>query len=183
MLRPRVILALARTPRQSLARQVRQYAALTRISIDRRSRRVPIDRLVSNCADVASIVGVRPHAVSRSAIPSPSEVAHHPYRGPEASNVAHARELNARFDISSCEAKFVPTRDHASLVVQVVCLLLLEGDDKTTPLRGDCLRVIPLQVVRRPVVQVDRFPERVVSRVECPVVRVELVGEDKLVRL
>jgi hypothetical protein len=46
-------------------------------------------------------------------------------------------------------------------------------------LRRDLLRVVPLQVIRLPVMQVHARPVRVVSRVKRPAFDVELVREDE----
>lgn len=60
-------------------------------------------------------------------------------------------------------------------------LHLLERDDEAPRGGRDRGGVVPLEVVRRPVVQVDGFPVGVVPWVERPTVDVELVGEDELV--
>ena len=66
------------------------------------------------------------------------------------------------------------------MVVQIVRLFLGERDDQITALGGDSGWIVPFEIVRFPVVQVDSFPVRVVSRVERPALDVELVGENEL---
>ena len=67
------------------------------------------------------------------------------------------------------------------MIVQIVRLLLLERDHQVAPARRDRGGVVPLEVVRRPVVQVDSLPVWVVPWVECAVWGVEFIGEDELV--
>ena len=45
---------------------------------------------------------------------------------------------------------------------------------------GESGRIIPLHVIRSPIVQVGGFPVWVVTGVECPTVGVELVRKDEL---
>ena len=66
------------------------------------------------------------------------------------------------------------------MIIQVVRLLLGERDDETSISRRDRGRVIPFQVIRFPVVEVNGFPVWVVSRIEGATVDVELVREYEL---
>lgn len=68
---------------------------------------------------------------------------------PEPGNVRETREADIGFNISTSEAKFIPSLNHGALVVQIVGLLLREGDDQRTIGRGDCCRVQPLQIIGR----------------------------------
>ena len=63
-----------------------------------------------------------------------------------------------------------------------MCLLLFERDDQIAALCAHSGGVVPLEIVRRPVVQVGGLPVGVVTRVERAPGLVELVGEDELVR-
>jgi hypothetical protein len=58
--------------------------------------------------------------------------------------------------------------------------LLGESDLEGAVLGGDGGGVIPLEVTRLPVVEVDSFPEWVVAGVERSTVIVEFVREDQL---
>ena len=66
---------------------------------------------------------------------------------PEPGNVRETREADIGFNISTSEAKFIPSLNHGALVVQIVGLLLRESDDQRTIDRGDRCRVKPLQVI------------------------------------
>ena len=45
---------------------------------------------------------------------------------------------------------------------------------------GDCTWIVPFYVARLPVVEVDRFPVRIIAGVERATLGVELVTEDEL---
>ena len=85
-----------------------------------------------------------------------------------------------RFDETSSKTEFVPCRHHATSVIQVMILLRGERDLERTIARRDRRGVVPLDVVRLPVVEVDRLPVRVVAGVERPPLDVELVAEHEL---
>ena len=95
-------------------------------------------------------------------------------------DVVRAGEDDGGDDEPAGEAELVPRAHHPAREVEVVVGLRAERDLERTVARRDRLRVIPLHVVRLPVVQVDRLPVRVVPRVEAAPVDVELVTEDKL---
>ena len=95
-------------------------------------------------------------------------------------DVVVSREHDAGFDEAAREAELVPCRYHPTGKIQVVVLLLRQRDLEGPVAGRDRRRVVPLLVVRLPVVQIDRFPIWVVSGVERTAVDVELVTEDQL---
>ena len=66
---------------------------------------------------------------------------------PQPSNVGYTRKADIGLNIPASEAEFIPTLNHATLVVQIMGLLLRQGDDEGTIRRSDCCRIIPFQVV------------------------------------
>ena len=94
-----------------------------------------------------------------------------------------AGESDGDFKIPTAEAELVPALQHATLVLKSMRLCVLHLDPESTISGGDLPRVIPFQVFRGPVPQVDSFPEGVISRVKGAVVDVELVREDENVFL
>ncbi len=61
-----------------------------------------------------------------------------------------------------------------------MCLLALQGDLERTVAGGDGGGVVPLHVVRLPVVQIHSLPVGVIAGVERTVVDVEFVAENEL---
>lgn len=120
------------------------------------------------------------HTLETRTIARPSQVAHRPDSRPESNDVVDTGKYNTSLDQSASEAKLVPGRQHASLVVQPVRLLLGQSDLQATIPSRDCGGVVPFEVVGLPIVEVDGFPVRVVTGVEGPAVSVELVGPDEL---
>ena len=125
-------------------------------------------------------IGGTHHSLQACTIPSPSEVSHSPDSGPQSSNPIQTRQCHPDFKISTRETKLIPTGHHAALVVQIVSFLLRQCDLQGPVLGGNGGGVIPLEVARLPVVQVDSFPVWIVARVESPTVDVEFVREDQL---
>ena len=120
------------------------------------------------------------HSLQAGTIPSPPEVAHCPDCRPQSNDVALTRQCHGSFEIPSRKAKPIPTGYHAALVVQVVSVLLLKGDLQGSVLGGDGGGIVPLEVLRLPVVEVDGLPIWVITGVEGSTVGVEFIREDQL---
>lgn len=62
------------------------------------------------------------HSIQTCAIPSSSKVPHGPDSWPHSCYIVDSRQLDCRFDVSSCKTKFVPASD-LSLVIgsQTTC--------------------------------------------------------------
>ena len=120
------------------------------------------------------------HSIQASTVSSPSKVAHPPNGRPQASDVVYAGQGDRHFNIASGETELIPTGHHTALVVELMGLLLGEGDLEGTALCGDGGRVIPLEIAGLPVVKVDSFPVWIVTGVERSTLIVEFVREDQL---
>ena len=120
------------------------------------------------------------HSLQGGTIPGPAEVAHRPDSGPQSSNPIQTRQCYRDFNISSGETELVPTANHPAFVIQIMSFLLRQCDLQGPILGGYSKGVIPLEVSRLPVVQIDGFPVRIVSGVESPSVIVEFIGKDQL---
>ena len=68
---------------------------------------------------------------------------------PQPSNVSHTWKADVGFNIAAGKAEFVPSLDHAALIVQTVGLLLRQGDNEGTVGRSDRRRIVPFHVVGR----------------------------------
>ena len=119
------------------------------------------------------------HALKGSTIPRTAEVAHRPHSRPKPLHIIKPRQHNRRLDQATREAELVPRLHHPPSILQPMARAPRERDLERAVARRDRRGVVPLLVARRPVVQVDRLPVRVVPRVERPPVRVELVAEDE----
>ena len=93
------------------------------------------------------------------------------------------RECHRHLDIPARKTKLIPALQHPAPIPQPVIRRALHQYAQLPSPGRDLLRVVPLHVVRRPVPDVDRFPVRVVPRVERAVVHLELVREHELVLL
>lgn len=60
--------------------------------------------------------------------------------------------------------------------------LLRHGDHQIPALGRNRTRIIPLEIIRRPVMQVDTFPVRIITGEESPSVDVEFITECEAVR-
>ena len=158
-----------------------------------------IECLVGNGPDITRVISVRPlqavnqawtdstgvdrethHSLQGGTIPGPAEVAHRPDSGPQPSNPVQTRQRHRDFNISSGETELVPTANHPAFVIQIMSFLLRQRDLQGPVLGGYSEGVIPLEVARLPVVQVDGFPVWIIPGVESPSVIVEFIGEDQL---
>jgi len=92
---------------------------------------------------------------------------------------AGTRESDGNFEVPAGKTELIPTLEHATLVLESVCLLVLHLDPKSATSGGDLPRVIPFLVSGSPVPQVDSFPVGIVAGVESATIGVKLVREDK----
>lgn len=68
----------------------------------------------------------------------------------------------------------------ATGIIQPIHLLIRQRNPQTAPDRSDHRRVIPLLIIRLPIMQILGFPERVVSGPKRPPVTVEFVRKDEI---
>jgi len=197
--RSRMLLVGAGTTRQPLAGKIRKVPQVVLVAGEEGHVRNPVQRLIGNGSDITCVIGVRPlqavnqawtdstgvdrethHSLQGGTIPGPAEVAHRPDSGPQSSNPVQTRQCHRDFNISSREAELVPTANHPAFVIQIMSFLLRQCDPQGPVLGSYSERVIPLEVTRLPVVQVDGFPVWIVSGVESPSVIVKFIREDQL---
>jgi len=106
------------------------------------------------------------------------DVAHRLDDGPQTSNTAQTRQGRCHLNVSSRETELVPATHHAAFTTQLAGVLPRECDLEGTGLGGDGGGVVPLEVTRVPVVEVDSFPKGIVAGVESSPVVVEFARED-----
>jgi hypothetical protein len=75
VLRSWVTLTMARATREALSGEIRERAVVVLVAVFGCSYGEAVECLISNCADVASVVGVGPHALERGAVPCAAEIA------------------------------------------------------------------------------------------------------------
>lgn len=131
-------------------------------------------------------IGLRCHAycsVQCGTVSCTTQVAHSPDGGPQALDVVETREHDRCLDETTGEAELVPRGHHTTSVLEAMVGLVRQRDLEGAVTRRDGGGVIPLQVVRCPVVQIHSLPVRVIAGVKAPTLSVELITEDELPRL
>jgi len=120
------------------------------------------------------------HSLQGGTIPGPAEVAHRPDSGPQSSNPVQTRKCHRDFNISSRETEPVPTANHPAFVILIMNFVLRQCNPQGPVLDSYSEGVIPFEVTRLPVVQVDGFPVWIILGVESSSAIVEFIGEDQL---
>lgn len=90
---------------------------------------------------------------------------------------SHNADRAARADSKQTAVK---TQLTATRIIQPIHLFIRQRDPQTPPNSRDHGRVIPLFIIRLPVMQVLRLPERIVPGPKGPAVPVELVRKDQV---
>lgn len=80
------------------------------------------------------------------------------------------------------KAHLVPTLNHPTLEIQIMNRLLRHRNHQVPSPRRDRTRIVPLEIIRRPVVKIDALPVWVVSGEECSSVNVEFIAECQRIR-
>mmetsp|Transcript_25876 Transcript_25876/g.53507 ORF Transcript_25876/g.53507 Transcript_25876/m.53507 type:complete len:213 (-) Transcript_25876:132-770(-) len=159
------------------------------------------DRLRLLLLPIALVVTPRPQIVRRRLVGGPSQIAQHPHRGPQPSNVRLPRQNDVHFHNAPGETELVPTLNHPAfemlgglrpflldVIVMIPGSLLDERADGEHPVRGgrDGAGVVEVEgsAARGGVVVVgfvEGRPHGVVAVGEGAIGDVEFVGHDEVV--
>lgn len=140
-------------------------------------------RLVRQRSNVTRVVRIRPHAIGGTAVTWSSKIAKRPCGRPITLRSSSPWERHANFDVAAREAKLVPALQHAGPETKVVIRLLGNRDDELAVFRRNRVRIVPFEIGREPIVQIDSFPKRIIARPEGAAVGIELVRKHQVVRL
>ena len=87
------------------------------------------------------------------------------------------RDLN----VTTSETKFVPTLEHARAIRHPVRRSVINPDVKGTIGGIDLTRIVPLNIGSAQIPKIDCLPKGIIARFKRTAIKVELIGEDKII--
>ena len=86
-------------------------------------------------------------------------------------------------NVTARETKLVPTLKHARAIRHPILNNIFDSDVKRTIGGIELTCIVPLCIVGLRVPEIDRFPKGVITRIKCTAIDIELIRENKIIRL
>jgi hypothetical protein len=93
------------------------------------------------------------------------------------------RKSKSDLNVTARETKLVPTLKHARAIRHPIRRNVFDSDVKGTIEGIDLTWIVPLLIASLQVPEVDRFPIGIITGIECSVIEIELIRENKVIGL